>query len=140
MDGAEWVAGGGAALRGRGREAKGGGVMGWWWGWGAGVGRVARRRVLSIGSITGAEGGVGRKERGRLGEGRFVPLGPFLAGAGLNLRKSVGLLLGRVCLHPDLALRNKPMFHADLPVLVIHTTTASAILRMLFQATPAHLW
>jgi leader peptidase (prepilin peptidase)/N-methyltransferase len=65
-----------------GKEAMGGGDLKLLAALGAWLGPMALLPVLFLASLSGAAVGLGMKARGRLREGRFVPFGPFLAGAG----------------------------------------------------------
>jgi leader peptidase (prepilin peptidase)/N-methyltransferase len=52
-------------------------AMGAWLGW------QALLPIVLMASIIGAVVGIGMKVTGALREGRYVPFGPFLAGAGI---------------------------------------------------------
>lgn len=66
-----------------GKEAMGGGDLKLLAGLGAWLGPTALLPVVFMASLCGAAAGLVMKRKGQLREGRFVPFGPFLAGAGL---------------------------------------------------------
>ena len=65
-----------------GKEAMGGGDLKLLAGLGAWLGPAALLPLVFLASLVGAVVGLVMKARGSLREGRFVPFGPFLAGAG----------------------------------------------------------
>jgi leader peptidase (prepilin peptidase)/N-methyltransferase len=69
--------------RATGKQAMGGGDLKLLAALGAWLGPAALLPVVFVASLIGAVVGLVMKARGSLREGRFVPFGPFLAGAGL---------------------------------------------------------
>lgn len=68
-----------------GQQAMGGGDLKLLSALGAWLGPVALLPLVFLASLLGAAVGLWMRSRGELREGRFVPFGPFLAGAGLVL-------------------------------------------------------